>query len=180
MTDNQLLSPLTWRRASRGISCDIPGATSADIAKAVAGLPREWAPYKLLLLRSVKQGKLYTQQVVEAEYAEMDELVAGGEWSYFLWSPVLTPKLEFHFQGGFPDGRAGQYLSVNGLIVIHYARLIGRQPWPTSIGCVPLVESDAGVRREHVEYRTVCQSLIRRIRRIVKQRGTTCIPAEPE
>ncbi|BCW69268.1 hypothetical protein [Arthrobacter sp. NicSoilB8] len=134
--------------------------------RAIGALPQEWAPYRLLGVTKLKEGKHYVEAVRVVEAGQLDERRAtDGQWYYFLWSPSLTPELVEPLESEYVDSRAAGVLSLSGLINIQYRHQFREREEPTRVGCVPKIRSDEGELVQHEEYEKVYRSLLRSLRK---------------
>ncbi|WP_432892866.1 hypothetical protein ACQPYH_18505 [Kribbella sp. CA-245084] len=131
--------------------------TASAVEEAIGALPSEYGPYLLVVHELIPTGQRYESRSSIVKAGELCGLVDRGIWQYFIVSTTLSAAL----LDRLPDADLATF-AVNGAINLQIGRSVADAP---SLGMSPRVLTLQGEVKEHLEYATVFDAAVRRMRR---------------
>lgn len=157
----EILSPEIWDRAGRGRRREFPALRAEEIGGLLAALPGDLGPYRLVMHKLVPGQGRYVSDTRQVDPARLAELVAEGQWNYFIVSERLSPGIV----AKLPDVDSPT-LFLNGAINLQIGlrdRLGLKAP---SLGIVNKVATRADESRTHDEYNKIYNAALRTARKL--------------
>jgi hypothetical protein len=145
----QIISEIDhWLRQGRGKTFQF-SATAKEVAELLRKtLPSQFAPYSLLGIVMVKEGKYYKQVCRVATIADFPLLRAEGIWQFFIYSQVLSHELPIKESSDLEG-----LCATNGLINLQQSYVNQVLLQETNIGMIDKVKNTlTGEIREHSDY----------------------------
>ncbi|MFI6680466.1 hypothetical protein [Kribbella sp. NPDC050470] len=157
---SEVLSPDEWRRADRGRAGEFPRVRAEDLPMVLSSLPEKFGPYLLIANELVRGPDGYVPNSHVVVPTELERLIEGGTWNYFIVSERVSPELVRRLPD--VDGRT---LAVNGAINLQIGRRTRAGTQPAAIGMVPKVATKQGQSRSHVEYSLIYEAAVRELKK---------------
>lgn len=122
-----------WQRAGRGRVLQF-FATDEEVQRwLIAALPSEYAPYLLIGVDLVKEGRIFVEKPFQCEVSSLLDCMQLGiepRFKFWIWSKVLIPNPPLK-----TERQLSRWLSFNGLVLLQHGRTITDKTDPSRQVC---------------------------------------------
>ena len=152
--------PDHWYRVGRGRYFEFRAEDGQVIDLLHEALPKHYAPYTLVMIELIKQGKVYVETARESQISDLPLLCSPKTWDFFVRSEILSPGVEFqHVES------PSRFCSFNGMINLQHGQEHKGTRLRSTIGIVERVAKESSDEIvEHREYMEVFEALKRAFR----------------